>query len=125
MQKTIFLWAISLGLSVGFCSSVQAQNREVETEISLEFNERQLEKHLTTYKEQLNLSRRQERKIKAVQKRYTKKEEKLAQEKGLKLGQKRALQKEKAEALLFILDEEQIEKLNSLAGRKGLFKRII
>ena len=42
----------------------------------------------------------------------------------LQVGQKRSLQKEKAEALLNILDDQQIEKLNELAGRKGFFKRI-
>jgi hypothetical protein len=35
------------------------------------------------------------------------------------------LQKEKAEALLSVLTDEQIERLNQLAGRKGLFRRII
>jgi len=126
MKKNPLLFFVTLCLLAGSLSPALAQSRKgEEDEIKVEFNERQLEKHLAQYGEQLDLSRRQGRKIARIERKYTKKESKLAEEKGLKLGRKRALQKEKAEALLSVLTDEQIERLNQLAGRKGFFRRII
>jgi outer membrane biogenesis lipoprotein LolB len=126
MKKSPLLLAVVFCLLAACFSPASAQSRRGDDdEIKVEFNERQLEKHLAQYGEQLDLSRRQGRKIARIEKKYTKKENKLAEEKGLKLGRKRALQKEKAEALLSVLTDEQIERLNQLAGRKGLFRRII
>lgn len=119
------MWLTCLTLLTTGSFQTMAQSRESDKEVTVEFNERQLEKHLSQYADQLDLNRRQQRKIARIQKRFEKKERSLAEEKGLKLGKKRALQKEKAEALLSVLNDGQIEKLNQLAGRKGLFKRMI
>ncbi len=126
MKKNPLLFFVTLCLLAGSLCPALAQSRKGEDdEIKVEFNERQLEKHLTQYGDQLDLSRRQGRKIARIEKKYDKKESKLADEKGLKLGRKRALQKEKAEALLSVLTDGQIERLNQLAGKKGFFRRII
>ncbi len=126
MKKHLFPWLFSLALLSGLFTPSRAQSRQTdEDEIKVEFNERQLEKHLAQYSEQLDLSRRQQRKIAKIEKKFTKKEEKLAEEKGLKIGKKRTLQKQKAEALLSVLTDAQVEKLNQLAGKKSLFRRII
>jgi hypothetical protein len=126
MKKNSFLFAVLFCLLAACFSPVSAQSRRGNDEdIRVEFNERQLEKYLTQYGDQLDLTRRQGRKIAKIEKKYAKKETKLAKEKGLKLGKKRAMQKEKAEALLSVLTDGQIERLNQLAGRKGLFRKMI
>lgn len=121
MKKSFLLGLTVMGLFLSSCATTTTPVRDTDDEIKVEFNERQLEKHLTQYADQLDLSRRQQRRIAKIEKKYDKREEKLGT---LQLMQKRNLQKEKAEALLNILDDQQIEKLNELAGRKGLFKRI-
>jgi hypothetical protein len=124
MKSKLWIGLACLGLWIASPSASIAQSRQSAGEVKVEFNERQLEKHLDQYADQLDLSRRQQRKITRIKKKYGKKEENLAEEKGLKLGKKRALQKQKAEALLSVLNDQQIEKLNTLAGRKGLFKKV-
>lgn len=121
MKKSLWLSLTAMGLFLSSCATATHPARDTDTEIRAEFNERQIEKHLTRYADELDLSRRQQRRIGKIQKKYDKKSKKLGT---LQLGQKRNLQQEKAEALLNILDDRQIEKLNELAGRKGLFKRI-
>ena len=121
MKKSLWLSLIVTGLFLSSCATTTTPTRDTDEEIKVEFNERQLDKYLTQYADQLDLSRRQQRRIAKIEKKYGKNEEKLGT---LQIGQKRNLQKEKAEALLKILDDQQVEKLNELAGRKGLFKRI-
>lgn len=126
MKRNLLMLIVGLGILASNLIPVHAQSRKTnEDEIKVEFNERQLEKHLAQYSEQLDLSRRQLRKIAKIDKKFDKKENKLAQEKGLKLGKKRSLQKQKAEALLAVLTDAQVEKLNQLAGKKSLFRRVI
>lgn len=121
MKKLFWSGLIVAGFLVSSCAPATTPTRDTDNEIKVEFNERQVDKYLTQYAEQLDLSRRQQRRIVKIEKKYDKKEEKLGT---LQIGQKRNVQKEKAEALLNILDDQQIEKLNELAGRKGFFKRI-
>lgn len=121
MKKYFLPGLILVGFLVSSCAPTSTPTRDTDNEIKVEFNERQLDKHLSQYSEQLDLSRRQQRRIAKIEKKYDKKEKQLGM---LQVGQKRNLQKEKAEALLNILDDQQIEKLNELAGRKGFFKRI-
>lgn len=121
MKNSFLLSLAMMGLFLSSCATSTTPVRDTDNEIKVEFNERQVDKYLTQYAEQLDLSRRQQRQIAKIEKKYVKKEDKLGT---LKIGQKRSLQKEKAEALLNILDDQQVEKLNELAGRKGFFKRI-
>jgi CBS-domain-containing membrane protein len=121
MKKSFLLSLAIVGLFLSSCATTTNPVRDTENEVKVEFNERQLDKYLTQYADQLDLSRRQQRRIAKIEKKYDKQEQKLGT---LQIGQKRNLQKEKAEALLNILDDQQIEKLNELAGRKGFFKRI-
>lgn len=125
MKKiTVFCVALVGFLTVDTTSSF-AQNRGQDTELAIDFNARQLDKYLTQYGDQLDLSRRQAKKIASIEKRYDKKGNKIAEAKGIKIIKKRELQKEKSEQLLSVLRDEQIEKLNQLAGKKGLFRKII
>ena len=117
---TLLLGILWLGSNSGF-----SQNRGKDTELALDFNARQIDKYLVQYGDQLSLSRRQQKKLAKIEKKYVKKDNKLAEEKGIKIIKRRELQKEKAEQILSVLRDEQIEKLNQLVGKKGLFKRII
>lgn len=117
---TLLLGILWLGSNSGF-----SQNRGQDTELTLDFNARQIDKYLVQYGDQLSLSRRQQKKLAKIEKKYVKKDNKLAEEKGIKIIKRRELQKEKAEQILSVLRDEQIEKLNQLVGKKGLFKRII
>ena len=119
-RKTLLPFALC-GLLLAGCAQTNTPSRDTNQEIEVEFNERQLDKYLTQYAEQLDLSRRQQRRIGKVEKKYAKKEDKLGT---LQFGKKRNLQKEKAEATLNILDDSQVEKLNQLAGKKGFFRRV-
>jgi outer membrane biogenesis lipoprotein LolB len=74
MKKSPLLLAVVFCLLAACFSPASAQSRRGDDdEIKVEFNERQLEKHLAQYGEQLDLSRRQGRKIARIEKKYTKK----------------------------------------------------
>ncbi len=118
MSRKILLSFVLLGLFLVGCAQTSTP---VNQEIEVEFNERQLDKYLTQYAEQLDLSRRQQRRIAKIEKRYDKQSGKIGT---LQFGQKRNLQKDKAEDLLNILTDRQIEQLNQLAGKKGLFRKL-
>ncbi|GHB73510.1 hypothetical protein [Persicitalea jodogahamensis] len=118
MSKKNLFPLVLFGLFLASCAQTSVPaNQEVE----VEFNERQLDKYMAQYAEQLDLSRRQQRRIAKIEKRYGKQSDKIGT---LQFGQKRNLQKEKAEDLLNILTDRQIEKLNQLAGKKGLFRKL-
>lgn len=121
MSRKILLPLLLSGLFLASCAQTNTPSRDTNQEIEVEFNERQLDKFVTQYAEQLDLSRRQQRRIAKLEKRYDKQQDKLGT---LQFGQKRNLQKEKAEDLLNILTDRQIEKLNELAGKKGLFRKV-
>jgi|GEM_PF-2299893 Spy/CpxP family protein refolding chaperone len=125
MKILAFVCTALLGLFALGTTSVSAQGRGQDTELTVDFNARQLDKYLSQYGDQLDLSRRQQKKIVTIEKRYGKKENKLSEAKGIKIIKRRELQKEKSEQLLSVLRDEQIEKLNQLVGRKGLFRKII
>ncbi len=120
--KILLLFALFTTLMTG-CATTNTpdRGRETEAEVEVNFSERQTEKYLTQYADQLDLNRRQQRRIAKIQKKYAKREDKLTT---LQFSKKRALQKEKGEALLDVLDASQVEKLNQLAGKKGLFKKL-
>ncbi len=121
MSKKILLPLLLSGLFLASCAQTNTPSRDTSQEIEVEFNERQLDKYVTQYADQLDLSRRQKRRIAKIEKRYGKQKDKLGT---LKFGQKRNLQKEKAEDLLNILTDRQVEKLNELAGKKGIFRKV-
>jgi CBS-domain-containing membrane protein len=121
MSRKILLPLVLSGLFLTSCAQTNTPSRDTNQEVAVEFNERQLDKLVTQYAEQLDLSRRQQRRIAKIEKRYGKQKDKLGK---LKIGQKRNLQKEKAEALLNLLTDRQIEKLNELAGKKGIFRKL-
>lgn len=123
MKTKIILSFALLTLFISGCATTNTpdRGRETEAEVEVNFSERQTEKYLTQYADQLDLSKRQQRQFAKLKKKYGKKEDKLT---ALQIGKKRALQKEKGEALINILDASQIEKLNQLAGKKGLFKKL-
>lgn len=123
MKTKIILCFAVFTIIIAGCATINPPNRgrETETEVEVNFSERQTEKYLNQYVDQLDLSRRQQRQIAKVNKKYNKKADKLTT---LQIGKKRALQKEKGEALLNILEAIQVEKLNQLTGKKGLFKKL-
>lgn len=121
MSRKILLPLVLSGLFLASCAQTNTPNRDTNQEIEVEFNERQLDKYVTQYAEQLDLTRRQKRRIAKLEKRYDKQKDKIGT---LQFGQKRNLQKEKAEDLLNILTDRQIDKLNELAGKKGIFRKV-
>ena len=121
MSKKILPPLVLSVLFLASCAQTNTPSRDTNQEIEVEFNERQLDKYVTQYAEQLDLSRRQQRRIAKVEKKYAKKEDKIGT---LQFGKKRNLQKEKAQDLLNVLDDDQVEKLNQLAGKKGIFRKV-
>ena len=121
MSRKTLLSLLLSGLLLASCAQTNTPSRDTDQEIEVEFNERQLDKFVTQYAEQLDLSRRQQRRIAKLEKRYNKQKDKLGT---LQFGQKRNLQKEKAEDLLNILTDRQIERLNELTGKKGIFRKV-
>ena len=123
MKKIALITSLFCFLFVA--NSLAQRSADEERRAQTEFNERQLDKYLKTHTEKLNLSRRQGRQIKSVERRYVRKEKQLQKQKGWKWTQRRQLQKQKNEELLELLTNEQIEQLNALVGRKRFFQRLL
>ena len=68
MKKYFLPGLILVGFLVSSCAPTTTPTHDTDNEIKVEFNERQVDKHLSQYSEQLDLSRRQQRRIVKIEK---------------------------------------------------------
>lgn len=84
-------------------------------------NNRNFQKNLETYAAQLDLTSRQVKKLHKIERKYTRKETKLARKPSTKKREIRALQKEKRERMIAVLDYDQQQKLQRLSRKNGFW----
>jgi Spy/CpxP family protein refolding chaperone len=127
MRKILLQCFAVLTLFVASCTTTQhARNNNSEetyrTEEQLsnsKLNNRRLEKNLDKFAEELNLSKRQLKQLKKIDRRYVRLERKLNRRDG-KRRDKRRLAEEKRKEIIDVLTADQERQLEALS-KKGRF----
>lgn len=128
MKKvTLFLLvAVTLWISASV-NSVNAQSAgrrdgfdTEEPAVNPKLNNRRLEKNLDRFAAELNLSKRQEKQLKKIDRRYARFERKLARRDGAKRRDRKMLADEKRNEIIEVLTPEQQQQLVALS-KKGRF----
>ena len=83
-------------------------------------NNRKLEKNLGRFKEELDLTKRQQKQLKKIDKRYARLDRKLSKNENAKRRDHRELDSQKREEILEVLTSEQQQKLEAMV-KKGRF----
>lgn len=126
MKKSLLLtFALLALLFTGCATSSQTANqkdseRYEEPVANSKLNNKRLEKNLDKFAGELNLTKRQQKELKKIDKRYARKERKLSRRDETKKRDLRQLSAEKREEILYVLSPEQQQKLEGLV-KKGRF----
>jgi len=94
--------------------------RTEETAANSKLNNRRLEKNMSRFSEELDLSKRQQKQLKKIDRRYARMERKLSRNEDAKRRDRKRLAEEKRQEMIAILTAEQQQKLESLS-KKGRF----
>ena len=94
--------------------------RTEETASNSKLNNRRLEKNLDKFADELDLSKRQQKQLKKIDRRYARLERKLSRNDDSKRSDRKRLAEEKRQEIIEVLTPEQQQTLQSLA-RKGRF----
>lgn len=111
----LFLTASVPGLSQVFQNRDESLVSEKESRKPVRLNNRNFQKNLEKYAHQLDLTPKQIKKLNRIERKYSRKEAKLARKTSTKKRHLRALQKEKRERMIAVLDDEQQQKLQRLS----------
>ncbi|MCE7061927.1 hypothetical protein [Dyadobacter sp. CY343] len=121
-----FLFAVTLWIS-GSVTSVNAQRAERRDSFDTEeaatnpkLNNRRLEKNMDRFATELELSKRQQKQLKKIDRRYARFERKLERKDGTKRRDRRMLAEQKRAEIIEILTPEQQQQLQALS-KKGRF----
>jgi len=123
MKKLIFLFLTVTGLFFTGCatstnpSSKDSDDYEETSTINPKLNNKRLEKNLEKFAADLDLSKRQVKQIKKIEKRYARKDRKLSKNDDAKRRDHNQLSQEKREEILYVLTNEQQQKLEVLAKK--------
>lgn len=126
MKKILMLSLIVSGLWISGCatsnttSSRDDSERYEEPVANSKLNNKRLEKNLGRFSEELNLSKRQQKQLKKIDKRYARLDRKLSRNENSKRRDHRELASQKREEILEVLTTEQQQKLETLV-KKGRF----
>jgi Spy/CpxP family protein refolding chaperone len=128
MKKSLMLCFVVVGLWFsGFATSNTANSRDdnetYRTEEQLansKLNNRRLEKNMDRFAKELDLSKRQQKQLKKIDKRYARLERKLSRRDDTRRSDKKRLAEEKRLEIIDILTPEQEQTLQALA-KKGRF----
>lgn len=131
MKKSIVGLLLALGIFFSGSSFAQSTSRysdepyEDQVVKRSKLNNKRLEKNLDRYEAELNLSSKQLKKIKKIDRRYSRKERRLSRRSDVKKRDIRELQEEKREAMIAVLSAEQQRTLASLSkgGILNFFRR--
>ena len=94
--------------------------RDEQPVANSKLNNRKLEKNLGRFKEELNLTKRQQKQLKKIDKRYARLDRKLSKNENAKRRDHRELDSQKREEILEVLTSEQQQKLEAMV-KKGRF----
>lgn len=131
MKKLIFLFLAVTGLLFTGCatsnspSSKDSEDYEETTTINNKLNNKRLEKNLEKFAADLDLSKRQVKQIKKIERRYARKDRKLSRNDEAKRRDHRQLAAQKREEILYVLTNDQQQKLETLSKKNRFsFDRI-
>lgn len=126
MKKLIILFLTVTGLFFTGCatstskSSKEPADYEEISTVNPKLNNKRLEKNLEKFADDLALSKRQVKQIKKIERRYARKDRKLSKNDDTKRRDHKQLAEAKREEILYVLTNEQQQKLEALA-RKNRF----
>jgi Spy/CpxP family protein refolding chaperone len=128
MKKLLMLSFVAAGLWFSGCATSNTANssndhetyRTEEQLTNSKLNNRRLEKNLDRFAKELNLTKRQQKQLKKIDKRYARLERKLSKRDDTRRSDKRRLSEEKRLEMIDVLTAEQEQTLQALA-KKGRF----
>ncbi|WP_439557188.1 hypothetical protein [Dyadobacter sp.] len=128
MKKVLLLCLIALSVwSAGYVTPVHAQvfgkKESIRTDDEVtnsKLNNKRLEKNLDRFASELELSKRQQKQLKKIDRRYARMERKLSRRDDTKRRDKRMLAQEKRNEMIEVLTPEQQQRLEALS-KKGRF----
>ena len=125
MRKVLMLFLMLPALLFMSCatsntSSKDDSSRYEEPVANSKLNNRKLEKNLDRFSEELNLTKRQQKDLKKIDKRYARLDRKLSRRDGTKRRDHKELATQKRQEILEVLTNEQQQKLEALV-KKGSF----
>jgi Spy/CpxP family protein refolding chaperone len=131
MKKLIFLLlSVSTLFFTGCASSGSTSSNDSEdyqevSTINPKLNNKRLEKNLEKFAADLDLSKRQVKQIKKIEKRYARKDRKLSRNDDAKRRDHKQLAEAKREDIISVLSNEQQQKLEALSKKSRFsFDRI-
>jgi Spy/CpxP family protein refolding chaperone len=128
MKKLLMLCFVVTGLWFTGCATSQTATsvnqdedyRTEETVANSKLNNRRLEKNMDKFAEELHLTKRQQKQLKKIDKRYARLERKLSRRDDTKRSDKKRLAEEKRLEIIEVLTPDQQQTLQALA-KKGRF----
>lgn len=127
-MKKIPMLFFALGLMLGGCATSNQTSqdyrdddfRSEEQATNSKLNNRRLEKNMDKYADQLNLSKRQQKQLKKIDRRYARMERKMRRRDDSSRRDRKRLAEEKRTEMIAVLTPEQQQTLESLS-KKGRF----
>lgn len=101
-------------------ASKDDSSRYDEPVANSKLNNKRLEKNMDKFSEELNLSKRQQKELKRIDKRYARLDRKLSRRDGTKKKDHRELAEQKRQEIIEVLNTDQQQKLEALT-KKGRF----
>ncbi|MCF2489937.1 hypothetical protein [Dyadobacter sp. CY347] len=128
MKKLLMLSLMAVTLFFTGCATSNTANtsdndedyRNEEPVTNSKLNNRRLEKNLDRFAEELNLSKRQQKQLKKIDRRYARMDRKLSRNDEAKRRDHKRLAEEKRQEIIEVLTPEQQQTLQALA-KKGRF----
>ncbi|MCE6988594.1 hypothetical protein [Dyadobacter sp. CY323] len=128
MKRSLILCFLVATFWLGGCATSQNSGssdhdenyRTEEPVVNNKLNNRRLEKNLDRFAEELNLSKRQQKQLKKIDRRYARMERKLSRRDDTKRRDKKKLAEEKRIEMIEVLNPSQQQQLEALA-KKGRF----
>lgn len=126
MKKHLILLFTALSLFAAACTNSQTARRPADEEryeepvANSKLNNKRLEKNLEKYAAELQLTKRQTKELRKIDRRYARKERKLSRRDGTKRRHIKELAAQKREEILYVLTPQQQEKLEAMV-KKGRF----
>jgi Spy/CpxP family protein refolding chaperone len=128
MKKLLMLCLMASSLFFAGCATSNTANtsndddayRNEETVANSKLNNRRLEKNMDRFAKELDLSKRQQKQLKKIDRRYARLERKLSRNDDSKRSDRKRLAEEKRQEIIEVLTPEQQQTLQSLA-KKGRF----
>lgn len=120
MKKILMSFLLLFGLFFTGCTTSNIASidddsqRYEEPVVNNKLNNRRLEKNLSKFSKELDLSKRQQKQLKKIDKRYARLDRKLSRRDNTKRRDHRELASQKRQEIIEVLNSEQQQKLEAL-----------